>query len=525
MSEEKIETFNAASRDKMRQELRWRRAHILSPFVNAWLIIFVFIFTVGREFFEIGTQNDREIPDFSQAPELPGVLSIFENFGMLWLPALLLVGFAVLLIPYFVSWYSYFFAVDAHNVYVRSGILSKTERKARLDRVQSIDINRSLMARLLGLAELKFDVADGSHSALAVKFLKYKDARALRAQLLSQVRALKEADAGENLAPVTDAVSSLGDGEPEHTEPTRRERLREHVATNLGSGLKDADETPVLKIPVARLIASVLLSFTTCVTVLGVAFFVGLSLFTGASLVSILFANFALIAGLGSALWKKFNTGYNFRLSTSPVGLKTRYGFTDTTTQTVPAGRVQSITVTQPLLWRLKGWYQVRVALAGKGGTENTFTGYLLPVGTADDLARVLPLVVPGAGSGGADAEALRAGLVGSGFAGGFTVSPRRARVFNWLTYKRNGFAILPAVLMIRGGWAVRRLVLVPHGKVQGIRVSQGPFARRRSVAHLSVDVAGHSATYPATVQNADAAVARALFVRQAQLGVRPASL
>ena len=144
-------------------------------------------------------------------------------------------------------------------------------------------------------------------------------------------------------------------------------------------------------------------------------------------------------------------------------------------------------------------------------------------MGTAEELAQVLPLVVPGAGSGGADASALHAGLVGSGAAGGFTVSPQRARVFNWFTYKRNGFALLPALLMIRGGWANRHLTIVPHSKIQGLHLSQGPLARRRALTHVHVDVAGMSGV-SAEVSNADASVARALFVRQAQLGVRPTS-
>ncbi len=522
MSEEKTDS-SIEQESSGTPELDWRRAHVLSPFVNAWLVIFVFLFTIGREFFEIGSREEREIPDFSQVPDLPGVLKVFENFGALWLPALLIVSFTLLLIPYYLSWYSYFFAVDNRNVYVRSGILSKTERKARLDRVQSIDINRSLMARLLGLAELKFDVADGSDSALSVRFLKYKDARELRARLLSQVRTLQHGSDQEYERPATSVPDAETMFVSQQGHDSRRERLREHLVTNLGAGATDADETPVLKVPVSRLIASVFLSFTTIVGVAGLLVFAGISFFTGASLFNMFFANFALVAGVASALWKKFNTGYNFRLSTSPNGLKTRYGFTDTTTQTVPEGRVQAITVSQPLLWRLKGWYQVQVSLAGKDDLDSLFAGYLLPVGTADELAQVLPLVVPGVGSGGADASALHAGLVGSGAAGGFTVSPQRARVFNWFTYKRNGFALLPALLMIRGGWANRHLTIVPHSKIQGLHLSQGSLARRRALAHVHVDVAGHSGT-AAEVSNADASVARALFVRQAQLGVRPVS-
>ncbi|MBM7051609.1 PH domain-containing protein [Rothia sp. ZJ1223] len=491
--------------------LVWRRAHWLSPIINAWLLIAVFLFTFGREFVELIVE-DGELPDVSQVPDFPDALSFLGQLGTLWLPALFLLIFAVLLLPYYIGWWFYSFAVDARNVYVRSGMLSKTERQARLDRVQSIDINRSLLARLLGLAELKFDVADGDSSALAVKFLKYKDAREVRVRLLSQVRALKEElpTAPANVS----AKNPQAEIAPGSQTPNRRERLHQHLVDNLGAGITDADERQVLHVPVARLLASMALSVGTIFSVLFIVSMVALLVLQGGNFV----ANIAAIFGAVSLLWKRFNAGYNFRLSISPDGLKTRYGFTDTLTQTLPSGRVQAISVTQPLLWRKMGWYRVSVALAGKGeGEDAAFAGQLLPVGTYDDLLAVLPLVVPGADVGGADATTLQAGLVGTGVEGGFTVSPSRARIFDPLTYKRNGFTQLPALLLTRSGRFTRRLSIVPHSKIQSLEIEQGPLARRRALANITVQTAGGAF---ARVHNADAATARALFVRQAQLGV-----
>ena len=66
----------------------------------------------------------------------------------------------------------------------RSGWLFRTQRQARLDRVQGIDIERRFLPRILGLASLKFDVADGGSSVLELSYLGREHAQQLRRQLL-----------------------------------------------------------------------------------------------------------------------------------------------------------------------------------------------------------------------------------------------------------------------------------------------------------------------------------------------------
>src|SRR5699024_6289671 len=56
------------------------------------------------------------------------------------------------------------YRVDAESIYYRRGLLSKKLRKARLDRVQSIDLQQKLLPRILGMAVLVFDVAGGAGS-------------------------------------------------------------------------------------------------------------------------------------------------------------------------------------------------------------------------------------------------------------------------------------------------------------------------------------------------------------------------
>lgn len=508
--------------------LTWRRAHPLSPLVRAWLIIVVFVYTIANNLVDdlFTGEEPLDLRELGQnGPPDTVFLSWTGVFGGFWFLGALAAFFVLLLLPFLSTWFFYRFAVDDRNVYIKSGMLFKTERKARLDRVQSIDVNRPLMARLLGLAELKFDVADGDSSALRVQFLGYRAARELREQLLAQVRTLKaektEASPGQK---ATHGVVVAGAGERERATASVREerrdltgRLTDHLSENF-LGVKDAGEQLIVTVPVARLLGSMVLSLSLFVGLFFLLGLGGLMLWAEVSLGAIFASNTAVILAIMSSTWKRFNTGFNFSLSTSPDGLKTRFGFTDTTTQTLPEGRVQRISVEQPLLWRMTGWYRVKVTLLGKAAGQGDFAGELLPVGTLDDVMRVLPLVVPAQLDGGVSADQLMAGLAGSGAEQGFAVSPASARWFDPLTYRRNGFAVTPLLLLVRSGRWVRRLSFVPHSKVQSFELSQGPLQKRAGLAHLSLRVAG--GILPTAVHNADAEVARALTVRLAQLGL-----
>ena len=97
---------------------------------------------------------------------------------------------------------------------------------------------------------------------------------------------------------------------------------------------------------------------------------------------------------------------YGSTVAESPEGLRLRHGLLETRTQTVPPGRVQTVRVLEPLLWRPFGWVRVEVDVAGYAGRgeEQSATSALLPVAPrplADALvARVLGAALPTATQG-----------------------------------------------------------------------------------------------------------------------------
>jgi len=198
------------------------------------------------------------------------------------------------------------------------------------------------------------------------------------------------------------------------------------------------------------------------------------------------------VLAMGSVVWRRFSSGFGFRVATSPDGLRVRHGLLEQRTQTVPPGRVQAVRLRQPLLWRPAGWWLVEVNVAGYGagsGKERAeHAGVLLPVGTRDEAVAVLSFVLPDLGVPGEHpGSVVDAGLTGSTPDGGFACAPPRARWVDPIGWRREGFRVTDTALMLRRGVLHRQLDLVPHARTQSCGVRQGPLQRRLGVASFAL--------------------------------------
>ena len=464
----------------------WRRVHPASPFVRGWVALAAVGYFFGRDAFERMLQG-RDILDPNLNGRVPWLLA---GGGIL---LLLTVGGFIL------SWYFTRYQVAEGYVRVNTGFVFKQQRQARLDRVQAIDIVQPLLARIFGLAELKFEVADAGESAVRLAYLPLDQAKQLRATILARA-------AGVVSGPET----------PE--------------------AVPEAPEYVVLSVPPSRLIGSLLLSEQTVGILLGAVASIAISVYTENS--AIFLALIPAVLGIGAAYWSSFNKGYNFTAAISPDGIRLRYGLLDTQAQTLPPGRIQALKVTQPPIWRIFGWYRMQVNVAGYGGAagnENAARTTLLPVGMKPDVMRMLSLVLPDPGvedpervfTSGLEGLAGLGGVVGleavatagSASAGststdGFVTTPRRARLLAPLGWRRNGFLATRTALLIRSGRWWRTLVLVPHQRTQSMALQQGPLARRFGVA----DLVFHTTAGPVVprLYQADVEQAVQLFDQQA---------
>ncbi|WP_081416902.1 PH domain-containing protein [Arthrobacter castelli] len=448
----------------------WHRVHPVSPMVKGWIGIIAVILVFGRGIFE-DLIAGRGMPQYGPGGDTVPLWIIAG--GLILVILLFALGF-------FLSWYFTRYQVTDQHVRVNSGIVFRQHRQARLDRVQAIDVVQPLLARLFSLAELKFEVADSGSSAVRLSYLRLSTAQQLRATILAR--------------------ASGAEPDPEHPDQ-----------------VSEAPEQPVLALSGGRIVGATLLSGTTIFVALAV---IAVAVVAGAvdepfALGAVLAGAVPILFAVAAAYWTTFSNSYNFRAATSPDGIRLRYGLLDTRAQTVPPGRVQAVGIVQSPLWRLKGWYKMQVNVAGYGvdtqasGSRTT----LLPAGTSSEVMQMLALVLPDPGTED-PFDVFGAALGGRDQHFGFTTTPRRGRILDLLSWRRNGFTATATALICRSGWLWRAAQVVPHERTQSLALHQGPLTRRLRLA----DVVLHSTPGPVTarVVHADLDVARQLFEEQA---------
>ena len=129
--------------------------------------------------------------------------------------ALMLLGLLVAGAVYgTVSWLRTKYWIEADELRVDTGVVSRQSRRIRVDRLQGIDISQPFVARIFGLAELKMDVAGGGAREGSLAFLPLKEAQELRATLLSRRDAVRAERAPASAGPAVPPVRSGGPGGP-----------------------------------------------------------------------------------------------------------------------------------------------------------------------------------------------------------------------------------------------------------------------------------------------------------------------
>ena len=463
----------------------WHRLHPASPLLKGGI---AFVAIAGVVLVNL---RDSLITAFFGGPDDDGdPIGIITHSGYGWIAALgVVVLLAIFVAFFYISWRMHSFRITKEVVEVRSGVLFRTNRKGRLDRIQGINIVRPFLARIFGAARLEVNVA-GQDANVHLAYLSSSSADELRREILRLASGTQQ----PSLAPAVVGADGIV-----------QQRVAELLAPELDP--REAPPESVVTMHLGRVLGSLLLSNTTVVILVIV-----IALITGAfaaQLPFIIFGAFPAIIGMASFYISKFTRSLRYTIAGTPDGIRIGFGLLSTSNETLPPGRVHAVQVSQPLLWRIPGWWEIKINQAAKSsnkGAAGAANTTILPVGNRDEVMKVLALVLPSFNSD--EAKALLASGLRSG--GSFTTSPRRAIVLRAFSWRRNGFAIADDAVLLRTGAIWRQLVVVPLARMQSVAISVGPLRRRLRLASIRVHtVAGPVA--PA-IGALDAADARTFF-------------
>lgn len=522
------------------QEQVWWRADIRTFVMNLWVLIAVVLYSLQSTIYQMILTPPGEWVTLISAEMGEGRMEVL--FSNLFIFVVSFIG----LILGTLSWWFTRYHLDELSVHRRSGIFFKKERTIRLESVQSVDISRPLVARLLGISELRFEVADGSGEALHIKYVSREKATRLRRAALQSISILRAqggargTGVGAGYRPdaplpsgVAYPVSSAQPGVSQSGSVPETAAYPRPAALPVPAGNfpepGSLEGVVAFRLSTGRLIMSILLEnlvwVVPLVIVMGVSAMIT-AVFSGLSPLYIPMVALpslgAPLIGYAGALWARFDNSARFRIYRGDGGALTlRYGFTGTHTQNVLPERVQAVQVEQSILWKMFGWYRVTMTIAGVGVDRSNQGGLTrnvaLPVGNERETMTVLRLLLPELDE--QQAQVLMAAARSSQKhqvpgAPQMLQVPSTARWLDPLTLHVKGLTSINAdaqgargpassrpnanieehargdLLLIRNGFLVRRLSVLPVRRVLGVRWTQGPFERACGCATLRFDVA-----------------------------------
>ena len=344
-----------------------------------------------------------------------------------------------------IGWLNTGYHVVGRELRIQDGLLWRRNRAIPLDRLQAVELRRPLLAQLTGLAELRLEVVGGGKTEAPLAYLTVREASALRQRLL--------------------ALAGRTNGAPD-------------PAAQPAAG-PPALERPLFRVSNRDLLISQLLTPQAFLLPFGVAFVVMQFVLEGTWTFVGIASTVTAMAGVLLQPVRRVLQDWEFRLARDPdERLAVSYGLLETRSQIVPPHRVQSIGVTWPLLWRVKGWLHMRMDIAGYAGPQSNDdkrSDRLLPVGVFAAGRELVWEVLPGV-----DLATLAT-----------LPPPSRARWLHPIALRSFGAGLTPEVFVSRSGLLTRELTMVPYARLQSVRVVQGPLQRLLRLATVYGDTAG----------------------------------
>jgi putative membrane protein len=407
--------------------------------------------------------------------------------------------FIVMVVRTFVHWSRFEFRVGADEIRIDSGVLSRRHRSIPFDRIQDVDIVQGPLARLLGLAEVRFETGGGGgrHPEEGVlQTVALRRAEEIRA--LVRGRRTTEAQATQVPAEAHAPIYSMNlgrvllagvfnfslavfaalfgltqtVGQPLGIDPFHESFWRDLLAAS----------TPIEEFLLAHRLAGI-----------------------AAGIVLL------ILVGLVTGIVRTLLSDYGFRLDSTGTGLRRRRGLLTKTDVTLPIRRIQAAVIaTGPVRDEL-GWSALLVqSLAqeekGRGNHE------LAPLATDEEADAILgemewrPVSGPFAWKPVSSAYVwsfalglsplllvpiVFAALAWPGAALAFLAALILLLSSRALAWRRIGYVVDGDRLLMRSGWWRRRLAILPKARIQSVDLAENFITRWFGTATLQFGVAG----------------------------------
>jgi len=425
-------------------------------------------------------------------------LAVMGQLGTALLAALALLVFVA--VGLYLYWSRFEFRVGETEIRIDSGIFSRTHRSIPFDRIQDVDITQGPVARLLGLARVRFETGASAG----------KEEGVLHAIALERAQALRELVRARRSGAA--AVEAKEEEESEKPPVYAMDLRRLLLAGTFNFSLAVFAALFGLTQTVGEVIGLDVFSRTFWSSLVSASAPVQRFILANQIVVAIAGLLSLIVVGTATGIIRTTLRDYGFRLDRTGTGLRRRRGLLTLTDVTLPLERAQAAIVgTGPVRDRF-GWRELwlqSLARDEAGSGDHV----LAPLASDDEVAailsalgwRPLPEEIGWTGVSSAYAWALTVAAAPLALiaAAQMLVFPAIGAVMlalllggvglRWLAWRRTGYALDGDRLLIRTGWWRRRMLVLPIRRIQSIDLAQNFITRWFGTVNLAFGVAGGS--------------------------------
>lgn len=392
------------------------------------------------------------------------------------------------------------YAIEAGNLMIRSGLITRQTRSIPIDRIQNMTLKRGVLHRMLGVVDVEIETAGGAKAEAVLSALSHSAAE----QLKFDVRVDRDAPTF-----VDTATAALEDDRdtvwrsPIHDlilAGATENRVGLILATIFGGWYTFQE-------PIRQLWNRYLPSLESILHE---------SVFVIAGIAA-LFAVLLIVIGWITSILFTVSQYFGFHLRRSDGRLRVRYGLFTQNEKLIPSERIQVVRLVAPWLRDRLGYLTVFAETAGsildnQAAASTPFCPLVSRSRVSELLSGVLPAVdYAGVRWQHVSPKSIRRAMMRycmllatpiavvvwfSGWIGtiAIPIGIGLAAISARWRYQCMGYARCDRYIFARDGVLTRRAWVIPRGKVQYTELRQTPFQRRRDLASLAIFTAGGAA-------------------------------
>lgn len=441
----------------------------------------------------------------SLVPAAAGAYGLREQFGGIGFIA----AFAVLLlliggIGSVLKWWRTTYVVGPEDIRLETGVVRRAARSVPYDRIQDASLEQPLLARLFGLAQVRFETGAGGADEIALSYLPLAEAERLR----ELVRERRDEDGQPSAAPRAT---------PEVLEAVGRVLFAMSPRRLALLGLFEFSLAAVAVLAGASQQLDFLLPFDIWEwrewrDQLGLPMEQIARLGPLAQAAGIALALAVLgVVGVATGLGRTFAREWGFVLERTAKGFRRRRGLFTRSDVVMPAHRVQGLQIRTGILRRRWGWHALKfLSLAQDAGAASHVVAPFARLAEIAPIAEAANFALPAGDT--AWQRPVRRAFIDAALIGMviplvaaaavlFSPVPQAAPLAllampvvgfsQALRWRRARYALDARQVYVRSGWLAPRIDVASQVKLQSVEIVQGPFARSGGYATVLLGLAG----------------------------------